>query len=65
MATIFFQLLTQFTFENDLHAFNLNSSYILLHYFSIAVLSEPIFGWEVALILFSKTPQIAKSMVWI
>ena len=36
--------------------FKLNSSDILFHSSSIAVLSEPIFGWEV--VLFSKTLHI-------
>ena len=60
MAGIFFfpsQLMYQHTFENDLHAFKINSSDILFHSSSI-VLSEPIFGWEVAFVLFSKTSYI-------
>ena len=36
----------------------MNSSDILFHSSSIAVLSEPIFGWEVTFVLFSKTPNI-------
>ena len=38
--------------RNDLHAFKINSSDILFHSSSIAVLSEPIFGREVAFVLF-------------
>ena len=40
-----FQLLYQ-------HAFKTNSSDILFHSSSIAVFSKPIFGWEVAFVLF-------------
>ena len=49
MATIFFffHLLYQ-------HTFKTNSSDILFRSFSIAVLSETIFGWEVVFDLFSK-----------
>ena len=34
---------------------------ILFHSSSIAVLNKPIFGWEVAFVLFSKTLHIAES----
>ena len=34
---------------------------ILFHFSKTAVLSEPIFGWEVPFVLFSKTPYIAQS----
>ena len=47
----FFQLLYQ-------HGFKVNSSDILFYSSSIAVLSEPIFGWEVEFILFSETPHM-------
>ena len=33
--------------RNDLHTVKINSSDILFHSSSVAVLSEPIFGWEV------------------
>ena len=46
---------------NNLHAFKTNSSDILFYSSSIAVLSKPIFGWQVAFVLFSKTLHIAKS----
>ena len=47
MAVLFFfQLLYQHTFETILHADKINISDIL---------GEPIFGWEVAFVLFSKT----------
>ena len=39
--------------------FKINSSDILFHSSSIVVLSEPIFRWEVAFVLFSKMPHIA------
>ena len=46
--------------RNDLHAFKMNLSEILFHSSSIALLlSEPIFGWEVAYVLFSKMSLIA------
>ena len=43
----------------NLHAFKINSSDILFHSLSIAVLSKPMFEWEVAFVLFSKMPHIA------
>ena len=39
---------------NNLPAFKINSSDILLYSFSIAVFSKPKFGWQVAFVLFSK-----------
>ena len=42
--------------RNDLHAFKKNFPDILFHSSSITVLIEPILGWEVAFVLFSKTP---------
>ena len=56
MAAIF-----QHGSRNDLFVFQINSSDILFHSFSQAVLSEPIFGWEVAPVLFSKSPHIVYS----
>ena len=54
MATIFFFSIIVSTHPlNDLHAFKINSLVILFHSSSIAVLSEPIFEWEVVLVLFS------------
>ena len=41
--------------------FKINSSHILSHSSSIAISSVPIFEWEVAFVLFSKTPHIAQS----
>ena len=54
-----FQLLKSKRLRNDLYAFKINYSDILFHSSSITILSEPIFGWEIAFILFSKTPHIA------
>ena len=55
----FVQLLYQHAFKNDLHAFK---NKFFRHFIPlptlIAVLSEPIFGWEVAFVLFFKTPHI-------
>ena len=59
MATIFFQLFYQHALEMTCIAFKINSSDILFHSSSIAVLSEQIFGWEVAFVLFSKMPHMA------
>ena len=50
--SIFFQWLY---LQNDLHIYEIKSSDILFHSSSIAVLSKPLFGWEVELVLFSKT----------
>ena len=58
MAAIF-SIIVPTRLRNDLHAFKINSSDILFHSFSIAVLSEPIFGRKIAFVLFSKTPHIA------
>ena len=57
IATIFFNFVST-RFRSDLHAFKINSSDILFHSSLITVLSEPIFGWEAAFVLFSKTPHI-------
>ena len=54
MTTIFSIILSTW-FRNDLHVFKINSSNILFHSFSVAVLSDPIFESEVAFVLFSKT----------
>ena len=59
MATIFFSIIVSTHLWNELHAFKINSSDILFPSFSIAVLSESIFGWEVEFVLFSKMPYIA------
>ena len=50
----FFQLFYQHN-RNVFYVFKINYSYILFHSSSIVFLSEPIFGWEVAFNLFSKT----------
>ena len=57
MATTFFNILST-CLRNDLHAFKINSPDILFHSSLIAILSEPIFEWEVAFVLFRKTPDI-------
>ena len=54
MATNF-SIMVSIYFRNDLLALKINSSDILFPSFSIAVLSKPIFGLEVAFVLFSKT----------
>ena len=51
MADIF-SIIVSTGLPNDLHAFKINSSEILFHSSSIAVLSEPIFGWEVVFVLY-------------
>ena len=56
---IIFSIIVSTRLRNGFHAFKINSSDILFHSSSIAVLSEPIFGWEVAFVLFSITPHIA------
>ena len=61
MATTFFSIIVLTHLRNDSLAFKINSSDILFHSSSIAVLSEPIFRWEVAFVLFSKTLHIASS----
>ena len=53
MGTIFSTIVST-RFQNDLYAFKINSFDILSHSSPIAFLSEPIFGWEVAFVLFSK-----------
>ena len=57
MATIFFSIIVLTHLRNAC----LQNKFIdiLFHSFSIAVLSEPMFGWEVAFVLFFKTPHIA------
>ena len=60
----FLKIIVSTGFQTDLHAFKINSSDILIHSSSMAVLSEPIFGSEVAFVFFfffffSKTPCIA------
>ena len=56
MVTIF-KITISTRIQNDLYAFKINSSDILFHSPTIAVLSEPIFGWEDVFVLFSKTPH--------
>ena len=58
MAAIFFQLFHQHAFETICMP-SKNSSGILFQSYSITVLSKPIFGWEVAFVLFSKMPHLA------
>ena len=48
-------------FETILHTFKINSSDILFHSSSIAVVSEPIFEGEVAFLLVCETPHSAYS----
>ena len=55
----FFKIILSTILRNDLHVLKINSSDILFHSSSIAVLSEPIFQWEVTLVLFSKMFPIA------
>ena len=57
--TIIFLIIASTGLQNDSHAFETNSLDILFHFSSITVFSEPIFGWEVTFVLFSKTSQIA------
>ena len=64
MAAIFFSIIVSRHFWNDLYAFRINSSDILFHSSSIALFSEPIFGWEVAVVLFSKMIQSRGIMAW-
>ena len=45
--------------QDDWHILNINYSGISFPLSSIADFSEPIFGWEIAFVLFSKTPHIA------
>ena len=52
MATIFFSMILSTRIRNDFNTFKINSSDILFHSLLIAILSEPIFGWEVAFVLF-------------
>ena len=52
MAINFFSVIVSTRLRYDLHAIKIYSSEILFHSSSI---SEPIFGWEVAFDLFSKT----------
>ena len=56
MAAIF---IVSTRLRNDLLVFKINSSNILFHSSSIAVLSVPIFRWEIAFVLFSQMPHIA------
>ena len=60
MATVvFFSIILSTRFLIDSHAFKIDSSYILFHSPSIAVLSESIFGWEVDFVLLSQTLYVA------
>ena len=54
-----FSVIVSTRLRKDLHDFKINSSDILFHSYTKAVLSEPIFRWKVAFVLFSKTPYIA------
>ena len=58
MATIF-SIIVSTHLRNDFPAFKINSSDTLFHSSSVAVLIEPIYEWEAAFLLFSKTPHIA------
>ena len=58
MATIF-PMIVSTRLRDDLHTFKINNPDILFHSSSIAVISEPIFGWEVAFLFLFKTPHIA------
>ena len=53
MAAIFL-ITTSTRLRNDLHAFKVNSSSILFHSSSLAVLSQLIFGWDVVFVCFLK-----------
>ena len=53
MATIF-SIVASLHLRNDLHAFTIDSSDILFHSSSIAVLNEPIFEWEDLFVLLSR-----------
>ena len=55
-AIFFFSIIESTPLRNDLHAFKINYSAILFNTSSIAVLSEPIFGWNVSFVLFSIHP---------
>ena len=57
MDTIFFQSSYEYDFKT-ICILSKNSSDILFHSSSVAVLSEPTFGWEVSFVLFLKTPHI-------
>ena len=59
MAVFFKIIIVSTQLQKDLHASKINSSNILFHSSSPAVLNEPIFAWEVVFVLFSKTPHIA------
>ena len=48
----FFSIILSTCLRNDLHDFKINLD-ILFHSPSIAVISERVFGWEVAFALFS------------
>ena len=56
MAAIFFLIIVSVQLVNDFHGFKINFIDSLFHSSSIAVLSQPFFGWEAAFALFSKTP---------
>ena len=58
-TTAIFSILVTTGLWNNLHTFKINSSDILFYSFLIAVLSKPIFGQEVAYVLFSQSPHIA------
>ena len=62
MATILWIIMSTCLW-NDLNAFKINSSDILFHSSSIAVLSEPIFQWKVTCVLFSKMPHIETPII--
>ena len=54
LPVTFISFIVSTRFRNDLHVFKINSSDILFHSSSIAVLSESIFRWELHLFCFLK-----------
>ena len=57
----FFSIIVSSRHRKDFYAFKVNISDILFYSSSVTVLSEPILGWIVAFVLFSKKPHIAFS----
>ena len=55
----FFSIIVSICLRNDVDVFKIESSDILFHFSSIAVLSEPILGSEVEFVFFAKTLYIA------
>ena len=58
MAAVFFPMILSTRFQKILHALKINSSDILFHFSLIEVFIEPIFRWDIAFDLFSKTLHI-------